>query len=95
MNPDQGYWIWVWENTLSSMKGVDLIVKGESRSASVGAKVAPWFWKADSSFMNSVTGSGYADPSFMSSVTGSGYVAKCSNILKDRFILVITKTAIS
>jgi hypothetical protein len=63
------------------MKGVDPIVKGESRSASVGTKVASWLWKAD--------------PSFMSSVTGSGYVAKCSNILKDRFILVFTKIAIS
>ncbi len=46
---------------------------------------------ADLSFMNSVTGSGFAakclnvivDPSFMNSVTGSGFVAKCSNILQD------------
>jgi hypothetical protein len=64
------------------MKVVDLLAKKDSRSASFGAKVAPCLWRADLSFMNSVTGSCYADLSFMNSVTGSGYEAKCSNILK-------------
>jgi hypothetical protein len=27
-----------------------------------------------------------ADPSFMNSVTGSGYVGKCSNILLDKWL---------
>ncbi len=58
--------------------------KRESGSANFGAKVAPCLWRADPSFMNSVTGSGYADPSLMNPVTGSGYVAKCSNILQDK-----------
>ncbi len=74
---------------------MDLLVKRESRSARFGAKVASCLWRADPSFMNSVTGSVYAELSFMNSVTGSvyaelsfmnsvtglGYVAKCSNIL--------------
>ncbi len=60
---------------------MDLLDKRENRSATFGAKLEPCLWRADPSFMNSVTGPGYADPSFMNSVTGSGYVAKCSNIL--------------
>ncbi len=59
MDLDQGYWIRVLENTLSSIKGVDPLVKRESGSSSFGAKVAPCLWRADLSFMNSVTGSGY------------------------------------
>ncbi len=68
------------------MKGVDPLVKRESGSASFGAKVAACLWRADLSFINSVTGSGYADLNFMNSVTGSGYVAKSSNILQDNYI---------
>jgi hypothetical protein len=45
------------------------LLKGESGSANFGAKVAFCLWKADTGFMNSIT--------------GSGYVAKCSNILQD------------
>ncbi len=48
---------------------MDLLVKRESRSAGCGAKVAPYLWRADQSFM--------------SSVTGYSYVTKCSNILQD------------
>ncbi len=58
--------------------------KRESGSANFGTKVVPCLWRADPSFMNSVTQSGYADPSLMNSVTGSGYVAKCSDILQDK-----------
>ncbi len=65
------------------MKGVVLLVKRESGSASFDTKVAPCLWRVDPNFMNSVTRSGYADLSFMNSVTGSSYVAKCSNILQD------------
>jgi hypothetical protein len=68
------------------MKGVDRLVKRESGSANFGAKLAPCLWRADPSFMNSVTGSGYADQSFTNLVTGSGYVAKCSNILQDKYL---------
>ncbi len=68
------------------MKGVDRLVKRESGSAHFGAKVAPCLWRADPSFMNSVTGSGYADRSFMNSVNGSGYVSKCSNILQNKYL---------
>jgi hypothetical protein len=71
MDLDQGYWMWVLENTLSNIKGVDPLVKGESRSAGFGTKVAPYLWRAD--------------PSFMNSVTGSSYVAKCSNIIQEIF----------
>ncbi len=55
------------------MKGVDPLVKRESRSASFGSKVVPCLWRGDLSFMNSVTGSGYADLSFMNSFTGLKY----------------------
>ncbi len=61
---------------------MDPFVKRDSGSASFGAKVVPCLWRADLSFMNSVTGSSYADPSFMNSGTGSGYVVKCSYILQ-------------
>jgi hypothetical protein len=54
MDLDQGYWIQFGENTLSLIKGVDLLVKRESRSASFGAKVVPCFWRVDLIFMNSV-----------------------------------------
>ncbi len=65
MDLDQGYWIQVLDNN----KRVDLLVKRESRSASFDGKVVPYLWRAD--------------PSFMSSVTGYSYVTKCSNILQD------------
>ncbi len=55
---------------------MDTLVKRESGSASFGSKVAPYLRRADLSFMNTVTGSGYVDLSFMNSVTGSGYVTK-------------------
>ncbi len=48
---------------------MDPLVKRDSRSASFGTKVAPYLWRADLRFMNSVT--------------GSGNVAKCSNVLLD------------
>ncbi len=67
------------------MKGVDQLVKRESGSAHFGAKVAPCLWRADPSFMNSITGSGM-QIRVMNSVTGSGYVAKCSNILQDKYL---------
>ncbi len=38
---------------------MDPLVKREGGSASFCTKVAPCLWRADPSFMNSVTGSGY------------------------------------
>ncbi len=61
MDPDQVYWIWV-------LEGVEPLLQKESRSASFGAKVAPSLKRADTSFMNSVT--------------GSVCRAKCSNFLQ-------------
>jgi len=49
------------------------LFKRKSGSVCFGTKMAPCLWRADLSFMNSVT--------------GSGNKAKCSNILQDRFIL--------
>ncbi len=40
-----------------------------------GAKMAPYLWRVD--------------PSFRNSVTGSGSGAKCSNILQDRFYILL------
>ncbi len=42
---------------LGLIKGAELLVQGESRSASFGEKVAPSLQRVDSSFMNSITGS--------------------------------------
>ncbi len=69
MDLDQGCWIWVWENPLSKWKGWIHFLKRKSGSACFGTKMVPCLWRADLSFMNSVT--------------GSGNVEKCSNILQD------------
>ncbi len=52
---------------------MDSLVKGESRSASFCAKVAPCLWRAD--------------PSFMNSVARYSYVVKSSNFLQDKVIV--------
>jgi hypothetical protein len=44
-------------------------LKGKADPLVFGAKMVPCLWRADQSFMNSVT--------------GTGNVAKCSNILQD------------
>ena len=67
------HWIQVWEDTLSKWKGWIRLFKRESGSTCFGAKMVPCLWRADLSFMNSVT--------------GSGNVAKCSNILQDKIFL--------
>ncbi len=69
---DQGCWIRVCENTLSKCKWWICLFKRESGSACFGDKMAPCLWRADLSFMNSVT--------------GSGNVAMCSNMLQDKNI---------
>ncbi len=71
MDPYQVYWIWVY----FKIEGVELLVQKESGSASFGTKVVPFLQRADTSFMNSVT--------------GSVCRAKCSNILQDIFKIVI------
>ncbi len=65
MDPDQVYLIQVY----FKIEGVEPLVQEENRSASFGAKVVPSLQRADSNFMNSVT--------------GSICRAKCSNILQD------------
>jgi hypothetical protein len=62
VDPNQVYWI-------RDLEGVEPFLQKESRSASFGAKVAPSLERADTSFMNSVT--------------GSVCRAKCSNFLQD------------